>query len=92
MGRVAKLVVRCTAAAVLSLLVTLPTSMGIASYAAHVLEERYYAGMERPPLGEDDLGIGFVGVAAIGLFGLSVAVLWPLAFWGSYRLVRKFAS
>jgi hypothetical protein len=92
MGRPLKLIARWMAALLLSLLIALPAALAAATFGASLAEEEYYEGRERPPLGEDDLGFGLYGLAAIVVYGAgSFIVVWPFAFWGSYRLVRRFA-
>ncbi len=88
--RAATVLARWIAATLLSVLVTLPPALAVASFGVQLEENKYYAGRQRPPQGQDDLGLGFVGLSALIVYGGgSFIVLWPFALWGSYRLVRK---
>lgn len=90
MGRSLKLIARWSAALLLSLMIALPGAFAAAIFGASLAEQEYYAGRERPPLGEDDLGLGLVAAGAIFLYGAGAfIVVWPFALWGSYRFVRR---
>jgi hypothetical protein len=90
MGRSLKFIAHWSAALLLSLLIALPGAFAAATFGASLAEREYYAGRERPPLGEDDLGLGLVAVGAFFLYGTGAfIVVWPFALWGSYRFVRR---
>jgi hypothetical protein len=90
MGQSLKLIARWSAALLLSLLITLPCAFAAAIFGASLTEQEYYAGRERPPLGEDDLGLGLAALGATMLYGAGAfVVVWPLALWGSYRFARR---
>lgn len=90
MKRSLKLIARWSAALLLSLLIALPGAFAAATFGFSLAEQEYYEGRERPPLGEDDLGLGLVALGAIVLYGSGAfIVVWPFALWGSYRFVRR---
>lgn len=93
MKRLLAILTRWLVAAVASLLIALPTALTVAVLGAQHAEEKYYEGRERPPLGEDDLGLGMIGVAAIvGYGGGAFVVVWPLGTWLVNKWLRKRAA
>jgi hypothetical protein len=88
--RIAKLITRWLAILSLSLLVTLPLVIGITALGTHIDVETYYEKYGRPPVGEDDLGVGFVGLSALVVYSVgSFVVIWPFALWGSHKIFRR---